>query len=199
MKPGVLLIALAAILAPGCALMTPAQVETHKQVLTKVPGDLPKARPNAATLLVFVPEAQGVYDTTEMAYTVKPYQVEYFSRNEWGERPPQMIHALLMKTLRGTGQFKEVLAPPQSGPHKYALRSELLVLQQDFTAATPMLRLAMRVQLVDGATQKVIASRELKADEPMREKSPYAGVVAANEATAKVLRDIAQFVIESAT
>ena len=63
-----------------------------------------------------------------------------------------MIHSLLVKTLRGTGQFKEVVAAPQVGPHKYALRSELLELQQDFTAATPTLRLTMRIQVVDGAT-----------------------------------------------
>lgn len=199
MKAAALLIALAAAIAPGCALMTPAQVETRKQVLTKVPTDLPRARPHAATLLVLVPEANALYDTTEIAYTVRPYQVEYFSRNEWAERPSQMIHALLMKTLRGTGHFQEVLAPPHMGAHKYALRSELLELQQDFTSNAPTLRLAMRVQLVDGATQKVIASRELDTQEPMREKSPYAGVVAANEATARILRDIALFVTEAAS
>jgi cholesterol transport system auxiliary component len=198
MKAGALLLALAAAITPGCALMTHAQVETHKQVLAKVPSDIPQGRALGATLLVLLPEGKAVYDTTEMAYTLKPYQVEYFSRNEWGERPSQMLHALLVKTLRGTGQFKEVLASPHIGPHKYALRSEILELQQDFTTDTPTLRLAMRVQLVDGASQKIIASRELHASEPMREKSPYAGVVAANDAAARILRDIARFVIETA-
>ena len=56
----------------------------------------------------------------------------------------------------------------------------------------------MRVQLLDGATRKVLASREIDANEPMREKSPYAGVVAANDAAARLLRDIAQFVIDTA-
>lgn len=182
----------------GCALMTPAQVETHKQVLAKVPAELPPARNRSAVILVLVPEAKPLYDTTEMAYMTKPYEVEYFAKNEWGEKPAQMIHSLIVKTLRDGGYFKEVLTSSQPGPHKYVLRSELLELQQDFTSAAPRVRLALRFQLVDGATSRVLASRELAASEPMREKSPQAGVVAANDAVAKVLRDLASFVVETA-
>jgi len=84
------------------------------------------------------------------------------------------------------------------GPHKYALRSELVELRQDFTTEKPTLRLKMRFQLVDGTSQKVKATRELTEAQPMTEKSPYAGVVAANEATARMLKDAARFVMESA-
>lgn len=188
----------AGTLACGCAMLKPAEAEPRKQVLTQVPGDLPSARPLAATLLVHVPEAKPLYDTTQMAYMEKPYQLDYYSRNEWGDKPTQMIHALLLQTLRNAGYFKEVLAPGHLGPHKYALRSELIELRQDFTTGTPTLRLAMRFQLVDGATNQVKASRELTASEPMKEKSPYAGVVAANEATARILKDAARFALESA-
>jgi cholesterol transport system auxiliary component len=182
----------------GCALMTPAEVETHRQVISKVPADLPRAQAHSAVLLVLEPEAQAIYDTTQMAYANRPFQLEYFSRNEWADKPARMIHGLLVQTLRNTGYFKEVLIPGQASAHKLALRSELLEIKQDFTSDAPTLRLAMRFQLVDAASSKVVATRELSATEPMKEKSPYAGVVAANEATARLLRDAARFVLDSA-
>ena len=195
LKSSVLLACVA--LATGCAVMTPPPPEPRKQVITQLPTDLPAGRTNAGVLLVHLPEAAPTYDTTEMAYTVKPYQLDYFARNEWGEKPAVMIHALLVQTLRNAG-FKDVQAPPHMGPHKYALRSELVELRQDFTTEKPMLRLKMRFELVDGTSRKVKATRELTEAQPMTEKSPYAGVVAANAATARMLKDAARFVMESA-
>ena len=190
----------ALLVVAACSLMTPAQVEpAHQQVLSKLPADLPRAQPHAATILVLVPDASSIYDTTEMAYVQKPFQVEYFARNEWADKPAKMIHGLLVKTLRMTGHFKAVLTPGQESVHKYELRSELLALQQDFTSDKPTLHVAMRLQLVDTAGSKVVATRELSEDEPMSEKSPYAGVVAANEAVARMLGEAARFVVEKAS
>ena len=57
-------------------------------------------------------------------------------------------------------------------------------------------------QIRDGiapeATHQVIATKEVSLREPMRERDPYAGVVAANEATQKALRELARFVIDNA-
>jgi cholesterol transport system auxiliary component len=61
-----------------------------------------------------------------------------------------------------------------------------------------MLQLAMRFYLSREATNQVIATKELSVHEPMRERNPYAGVVAANEAMAKLLRELASFVVDKA-
>ncbi|MNE23807.1 hypothetical protein D3C80_1170780 [compost metagenome] len=61
-----------------------------------------------------------------------------------------------------------------------------------------MLQLAMRFYLSRAATNQVIATKELSVREPMRERTPYAGVVAANEAMGKLLQELAKFVVEKA-
>ena len=61
-----------------------------------------------------------------------------------------------------------------------------------------MLQLAMRFYLSREATNQVIWTKELSVREPMRERNPDAGVAAANEAIAKILRELARFVIEKA-
>jgi len=196
-RVGWLKAALGAVLAiaSGCTLFSPAQPEIRKQVLSEMPLELPVERTRAASLLVSVPQAQPIYDTTQMVYSIRPYEIGYFSQTEWAEKPSRMIQGLLVQTLRNTRYFSAVLTPPHSGRYTHVLRSEILELRQDFTSQPPMLQLAMRFQL-SGATGQVIASKEITVREPMREKTASAGVVAANDATAKLLRELARFVLE---
>ena len=188
------LLALGVATVASCALLTPATVETRKEMLTKIPVDFPEGKTHPAILLVFAPETSTVYDTTQMAYAARPYQIAYFSRTEWGERPPQMIHPLLVQTLQKAGYFSAVVTPPFMGRYTHALRTEILALQQDFTSEPATLRLTLRVQLVAQANNQVIATKEIDVREPMLEKTPHGGAVAANNAMAKALREVAEFV-----
>jgi cholesterol transport system auxiliary component len=190
------LIALCVVIFSGCALFSPVKIDTKTNVLSNIPLDLPSETIHSATLLVLVPETEPIYATTQMAYTTQAYQIAYFSQNEWAETPSQMIQPLIVKTLRNTHYFSEVLSPPHFGRHTVALRTEILELKQDFTSEPAMLQLKMRFYLSREATNQVIATKEWSVREPMRERNPYAGVAAANEAIAKVLRELARFIIE---
>jgi cholesterol transport system auxiliary component len=182
----------------GCALMSPARVESTKAVLNKLPAELPQPAPRTASVLVFPPETQPVYDTTQMAYTTQAYQVAYFSRHEWAETPSQMLQPLLVATLRRTRAFGAVLVPPHVGRVSYALRCEIVELLQDFTTQPATLRLGLHVELSDDTAGRVVASKDIALREPMREPTPEAGVVAANEALAKALQEVARFVLDKA-
>jgi cholesterol transport system auxiliary component len=197
-RGSVALNALCVVLFSGCTLFSPIKIDTAKNVLDDVPLDLPSEKTQSATLLVLVPEATPVYATTQMAYTTQPYQIAYFSQNEWAETPAQMIQPLIVAALSNTHYFSEVVASPHFGRHTFVLRSEILELKQDFTSEPAMLQLAIRFHLSCEATNQVIATKELSVREPMRERNPHGGVVAANEAMAKVLRELAGFIIEKA-
>jgi cholesterol transport system auxiliary component len=141
-------------------------------------------------------DGNAAYDTTRMAYTVKSYEVAYFRDNQWAGTPAQMIQPLLVRTLQQTGFFRAILSPPESEPPSFMLRSEILELIQDHTTNPPVLRLRLRLQLFD-ASGRPIAGHEIVEQETMADAVPYAGVVAANDAVAKALRDAAQFVLNA--
>jgi cholesterol transport system auxiliary component len=191
-------LALCVSILSSCSLLSPIQIETKKNVLTKIPIDLPQQESRAASLSVLIPDTKPIYDTTQMAYTIQPYQIAYFSQNEWGETPSQMIQALIVQTIQNTHYFSAVQSQPHFGRHTFALRTQILEIKQDFTSNPPMLELAMRFQLSREATDQIIATKELSVREPMLEKTAYAGVVAANDATAKLLRELARFIVEKA-
>ena len=195
---GAALNALCVVLLSGCTLFSPITIDTTKNVLNDVPADLPSQTAHSMTLLVLVPEATAVYATTQMAYTTRAYQVAYFSQNEWAETPAQMIQPLIVTALSNTHYFSEVVTSPHFGRHTFVLRSEILELKQDFTSEPAMLELVIRFHLSREATNQAIATKELSVREPMRERNAHAGVVAANEAVAKVLRELASFIIENA-
>ena len=182
----------------GCTLLSPINIDTKKYVLNNIPLDLPSEKTHSATLLVLVPETLPAYATTQMAYSTEPHQIAYFSKNEWAETPSQMIQPLIVKTLRNTHYFSEVLSPPYFGRRTFALRISILELEQDFASEPAMLQLAIRVDLSREATNQVIATKELSVREPMSQRNAYAGVVAANEALPKLLRELAAFVVEKA-
>jgi len=186
------------VLFSGCALFSPVKIDTKRNVLNSIPLDLPSERTHTTTLLVLIPETTPVYATTQMAYSTRAYEIAYFSKNEWAETPSQMIQPLIVKTLRNTHYFSEVLSPPYFGRHTFALHVEIQELKQDFTSQPATLQLAMRIYLSREATNQIIATKELSIREPMTERTPYAGVVAANEAMQKLLRELAKFVFEKA-
>lgn len=167
-------------------------------VLDKMPGTLPHRDRHPVTLLVLPPDAKPAYDTTQMAYSLRPYQVAYFRHHQWAGTPSQMLQPLLLRTLETTGYFSAVLTPPYTGRYSYALQTEIVELVQDFASEAAALRLSLRLRLSDGAANRLVATREITLREPMPQKTPYAGVVAANDAMAKALQEMASFVLDNA-
>src|SRR5262245_56101831 len=132
---------------PGCALVAPADIGSQKELLTKIPPELPTGTMHHATLLVLPPESNAVYDTTQMAYESRPYEISYFSRTEWGEKPSQMIQALLVRTLEKSRCVTAVVTPPFMGHVTHSLRTEIVALEQDYASEPAAVQLSLRVQL----------------------------------------------------
>ena len=189
----------AAILSPfllaACAAFAPEELDMKSALLDKLPAEVPRARCGPAVLSVPRPDARPVYDTAQMAYTQRAHQVAYFTRHQWAETPGQMLHPLLVRTIDRTGCFGTVLSQPAVGA-THILRADIVELVQDFTQEPPVLRLGLRVRLEVVGSTRPPAQREVTVTEPMRQKSPLAGVDAANDAVARALRDTADFVLE---
>jgi cholesterol transport system auxiliary component len=186
-----------AMLLAACAL-APAEPPMTSSLIDQLPSALPQRPRSAATVLVLRPEARPAYDTTQMAYSLRPHHIAYYARNQWGETPPHMLQPLLVRALEGTGGFRAVITPPLAPAATYELHTEVLDLVQDFGPEPPLLRLSLRAQLRQAEGQRTVAAREIVVQEPMREKSPAGGVAAANLAMQQALRDLSAFVLEHA-
>jgi len=188
-------LALAAAMG-GCALTVAPEPPMTSSLLDQIPTEPPRRVSRGRTLLVFAPEGRPAIDTTQMAYTLRDHHLAYFAQNQWAETPPRMLQPLLVRTLEATGAFRAVLTPPHPGGNSLTLRTEIVDLVQDFTQEPPVVRFALRVRLSDDS--RLLATREITLREPMQQRTPYAGVVAANQAVARALRELAAFVLDNA-
>ena len=193
-----LLVAMSSVILSGCSLLSPVKSEPENTyVLTSIPAYTVARRTHPITLLVMPPDTNPAYNTTQMAYTVKPYQIAYFAQNRWAETPSQMLQPLMVQTLQNTRYFHAVVTPPYAGRYQYMLSTHILKLQQDYTRRPAVLQLTLRAQLSRVTTNQIMATKQFSVVEPLWQKSPYGGVIAANRATATMLKHLSDFCLEN--
>ncbi len=145
-------------------------------------------------MLVSAPSAASGYQSSDMLYSLHPYQISSFATNRWVAPPADMLAPLIQQRLQASGCFRAVVTPPSSGTADIVLDTQLLQLQQEFLTQGSRVRMAVAVTLSDTASQQVIAARRFATIVPVLADDPYAGVVAANRATQILLNDIKSFV-----
>ena len=179
----------------GCSLLGPVKTPPNNQYTLSVAGTnkTPRRREDQPTLLISAPVASPGYDTTNMIYLEKPYQLSHYANNHWVSPPAEMLAPILEQKLRSSGCFRAVVALPSSGNTDFILNTQLLALQQEFIGGRNQVRLALWTTLINSVTQQIIAQRRLEAIVPASQVSPYAGVIAANQAMADVTQKLASF------
>ena len=131
-----------------------------------------------------------------MAYVTRPYEIQFFARHQWVEPPARLLAPLLREALERDGRFQ---AAP-SGESVTAVRrleTEIIALQQEFTAHPSQVRFTLRARLLDGLERRVLANAAFEAVEPSPSEDPYGGVIAANRAVARVLDEVAKWCAEN--
>ncbi len=150
----------------------------------------PPAGAPTQAILVAPPVARSGHDSARMVYVTRAYEIRFFARHEWVAPPAQMLAPLLAEALERGGRFRAVQSTADVAP-AFRLETEIVALQQEFTAQPSQTRLVLRVQLIDMAERRVLAAEQLEAVETAPSDDPYGGVVAANRAAARVLADLA--------
>lgn len=148
---------------------------------------------SAPTLIVSTPRAAAGFDTRHIVYQRQAHQLDYFAQSQWADTPAQMLAPMLLRALERGGAFRAVLAAPAAAAGDYRLDTELIRLQQDFSATPSRVRLTLRAVLVDTATRRAMAAREFDLSLPAPSEDTYGGVRAANQAAQQLLSELAAF------
>ena len=182
----------------ACSVFSPVKTETQTTYLINtVPNPAVKKSQRRISLLVTQPEASSLYNTTSMAYTTHPYQIGYFVKSTWAEPPPQMLQPLVIQTLQRTHYFRSVGSLSNIGQYNLTLNTQLIQLEQDYSRQPHRVHVILRAQIVNPNTNQILASKEFSAHEIIRRDTTYDGVVATNQAVAKILNQLAAFCLRA--
>ena len=185
------------LLAAACTGLQPAPVPSPDlHVLQATPAVTAAPARRDLVLEVSVPRAWPGFDTPQMAYVQKPYALDYFANSRWADAPAHMVGPLLARALEQSGSFRAVVQTPSGVPADLRLTGELIRLQQNFATRPPQVELALRAQLVDVRSRRVLATAEFEEVEATPREDAYGGVVAANRALQRLLARLADFAAE---
>lgn len=148
-------------------------------------------------VLVAVPHARSGFDTERMAYMRSPNQLEYFARHRWVDTPARMLAPLIVQALESTGGFSAVVQAPTLARANWRLETEVVKFQQDFYEPPSGVQLVLRAQLIDTATQQLVASRVFAATVAATSEDARGGAKAANQAVDTLLPQLAQWCVAS--
>ncbi len=181
------------LLLGGCSLFSPVETPNKTYLLNPSMGKVRFAHSKDGVILISTPTANPGYDTENMVYTKTRYELKHFAEHSWVAPPTQMLAPLLVQSLQQSGCFKTAAMAPYSGETNYVLNTQLVTLQQEFQDEGSDVRLVMEATLVDNLSHEIIAHRRFQAVVPACQNTPYAGVIAANQAVANVLTQIVRF------
>ena len=152
-------------------------------------------KPRHITLLVTPPDAAAGFQTEQMLYVKKPYQVEAFAKNTWTSPPGDMLYPLIMESMQKTGYFMAVSSSVYTEGTDYRLDTQLLSLEQNFLRKPSVLEFSAKVVLTHVADNRVLGSKMISLSIPCPADTPYGGVIAANRAVKQFTGIVTDFVL----
>lgn len=189
------LISAACVALAGCSALQPVKQESASAFALEAGTARHAAVPprDAPNLVVSLARAWPGFDSPRMVYVRTPHELEHFAKNQWVDTPARMLTPLLIQAAESSGAFSAVVTPRSGVVAQLRLESEIVRLQQEFMGVPSRVHFTLRVQLIDVAARKVLATREFDVTENAPSEDPYGGVVASNRAVSRVLDEVTAF------
>lgn len=195
-KRAVMAVFLSALVLQACAPVT-LPVNSKYQLQKFSTRHYPKAH-RKISILVTLPEAAAAYQTEQMLYMQKPFELMPFANNAWVSDPANMLYPLLMQSLQHSGYFNAVSSTPYAENADYRLDTQLIKLHQNFMTRPSQIDFAVKVVLTRISDNKVIASQLINQRVSCLKNTPYGGVMAANQATERLTEAVTRFAVRYA-
>lgn len=186
-------------LLSACSIFEPIKLPPMHYFTLAVPDWDCCTQQGCRTILVNPPRANALYNSPRMIYIPACYQIQYFAQNRWVDTPTQMLQFLLVNSLQHTGYFQAIINTPSCTDYDWVLNTQLLSFQQEFITCPSRFRIAMRAQLSNARSRRVIATENFVVVQTTACDNPYGGALAANLAAQEMLDEINCFCLRNLT
>ena len=157
------------------------------------PGKISE-HPVKQSLLVSTPSVGAGYDTERMLYMASPYSLQAFAKNAWISTPGNMLYPLILQSLQKSHYFAAVIGSNVADSTDYRLDTHVIAFHQNFIEKPSSVELIVQAVLTHVETQRIVASRIFVERVACANDTPYAGVVAANQAALQLTAELSDFV-----
>ena len=186
----------------ACSIPIPGQGEAPKLYTLSPKSTFDQALPRADwQLVVDVPVAAGGLNTNRIALQTKPIEMQYYALAQWTETAPQMVQTLLVESFENTGKIVAVGRQAIGLRSDFNLKSELREFQAEYVAdaTKPTVRVRVNAKIIEQPRRAIIASRNFEQRVISRSGAMDDVVIAFDEALGKVLKDIVEWTLKTAS
>jgi cholesterol transport system auxiliary component len=190
-----LLLSSVLLLAACASLPAPKTINPNTYLLDALPAKPVTHAKHDLILAVGMTQAQPGFDTAQIVYVQRSYELNYFATSRWIEPPARMLTPLLVQALQQSGGFRAVVPTPGAVPADIRLDTELVQLRHNFETRPSRVELKLRATLIDVHSRRVIATKQFDDAENAASEDAYGGVVAANRLLQRVLGKLTDYCI----
>lgn len=151
------------------------------------PDDLPKV---GWTLAVAEPGSERTLDTTRIAVVTNGTSVDFVALAFWIDRAPSMIQTLIVQSFRNSGAISQVGTNRDRLRPEFLLVSELRAFQVNRGHGPDTVRVRLDAQMLKMPQRNSVARESFAAERVPEAAGLDATVLAFDEATGKVLKDL---------
>jgi cholesterol transport system auxiliary component len=191
-----LLVLSTVLLLAGCSgLPAPQTINQNTYALEALPAKPVAHTKQNIVLAVSTMQAQPGFDTAQIVYVQKPYELNYFATSRWVEPPAHMLTPLVMHAIEQSGGFRAVVRTSSAVPADIRLDTELVQLRHNFETRPSHVQLTLRATLIDLRAGRILAVKQFDDVENAASEDAYGGVVAANRLLQRMLGELTNYCI----
>jgi len=187
------LLGLGVFLMSGCTVKLPI---TNQYKLSAYSTQSLSRHFTRQSILISPPEAVAGYQTSQMLYTNKPFEIAPFAHSGWLNPPADMLLPLIAQSIQRTEYFYAVASTTNYEHTDFRLDTQLMELQQNFLVKPSQVDFITKIVLTRVSDNQVIASQLMSYHLPCPSDTPYGGVIAANQAVKLFTADVSSFIVK---
>jgi cholesterol transport system auxiliary component len=128
------------------------------------------SRPDGPALVIGRIAVPDALQDGRIRYRSGSNEVGAYEYHRWTERPAAMVQDLLLRTLRGSGKYRQVQEASTAAAGEYLVRGKLYELDEIDNPGIRT-RVSLRLELLDRKTGMVVWNRHFDRDEPVEGKA----------------------------
>jgi cholesterol transport system auxiliary component len=187
----------------GCSNLFQSKAKPEQTYYLRAPAAAvaaAAATPMSATLRVMRPITDPGLDNAHIILVQADHRMNFYSGSRWAAPAPELIEALAVQTLRGSGDWASVEGSASPFPSDYMLQVRVRRFEADYAQAdtAPVVRVVLDCILGRRPGREVLATFTVSGDATSSANHLSQVVAAFEQATATALEGLARQTAQAA-
>ncbi len=149
------------------------------------------------SLRIVTPQAARALDSSHIAVLPQNNVITAYDGARWSDRAPRLLRDRLLDAFRTDGRFAALSSDEARLQADLELTGDLRAFQSEYVQGVPVVVIRYDAQLVQGRSQKIIATRRFDIRQPVAGKEVPQVVTAFGQATDQLAAQVIAWVVAS--